>query len=126
VDDVPHTILIVDDDPDMRNLLRMHLSSAGYKVVVAEDAVEAGRAILVGVPSLMIVDVNMPYMDGLELIDAIVKDTTLRPFPIVVLTSEEEAHDATRKLGAQFLRKPIPADKLLGVVQRAIKDWSGT
>jgi CheY-like chemotaxis protein len=60
----PATILVVDDDESMRELLRLHLTNAGYDVRLAEDAVVAGQLVLRNPPDLIIADVEMPYMDG--------------------------------------------------------------
>src|SRR5437870_3155410 len=60
---MPATILVVDDDQTIRELLQLHLRNAGYAVHVAEDAVEAGHLVLRSPPDLIISDVNMPHMD---------------------------------------------------------------
>ena len=57
------TILVVDDEASARDLLRLHLSAAGYEVLVAEDAIAAGYMVLRRPPDLIISDVNMPHMD---------------------------------------------------------------
>jgi CheY-like chemotaxis protein len=115
-------ILVVDDDPCLRELLALHLNRAGYEVAVAEDAIAAGRYIVdFGAPSLMIVDVNMPYMDGLEFVAAIQADPAIEPFPIVFLTVDPTAEPRARDLGAAaFLVKPVPPERLLEVVARHI------
>src|SRR5579862_2214391 len=59
-------VLVVDDDECLRELLNLHLWQAGYDVRLAEDAIEAGRMVLKAVPDLMIVDINLPYMNGFE------------------------------------------------------------
>lgn len=56
----------MDDDPGMREMLRVHLCNAGYFVSMAEDAVVAGRLMLTMPPDLLIIDVEMPYLDGIE------------------------------------------------------------
>ena len=58
----------------MRELLRLHLSSAGYAVEVAEDAIAAGYAVLKAAPDLIVCDVAMPHMDGFELVAALRAD----------------------------------------------------
>ncbi len=77
------TILIVDDDKSMLQLLTLHLSNAGYKVLTAEDAVVAGRHVLKTRPDLIIADVSMPYMDGYELVAALKADSATRDIPVV-------------------------------------------
>ena len=112
-------ILIVEDDPCVRELLYLHLSSAGYEVLVAEDAMIGGRFLLEQAVDLLIADINMPFMDGLDLVQAIRKDPSVSSMPVVFLTSHGEYEDRARALGAvAFIRKPVLADELLGIVAR--------
>src|SRR5438270_30387 len=84
------TILVVDDDESMRDLLRLHLSAAGYDVQLAEDAIVAGYVVLRSPPDLIICDVNMPHLDGFEFIEALKADKNLPNIPVIFLTSVEE------------------------------------
>ena len=84
------TILVVDDDESIRDLLRLHLSAAGYAVHVAEDAIGAGYMVLRSPPDLIICDINMPHMDGFEFIAALKSDKTLPAIPVIFLTTIEE------------------------------------
>ena len=110
-------ILIVDDDKSMLQLLKRHLSNAGYKVLTAEDGVAAGRHVLKARPDLIIADVGMPYMDGYELVAALKADSATRDIPVVFLTSREDVADYAKELGAvAYLHKPVLADRLLEIV----------
>jgi len=115
---VAGSILVVDDDPIMRDLLRIHLSNAGYEVAVAQDGLEAGYGLLRSRrPDLIISDVNMPHMDGFEFIAALREETEFRSIPVIFLTSATEAEYRGRELGAvAYLAKPVRADKLLALV----------
>ncbi|MSP95761.1 MAG: response regulator [Betaproteobacteria bacterium] len=113
------TILIVEDDFIMRELLRLHLSSAGYAVRVAADGIEAGRAVLSITPDLIITDVNMPHMDGFELVAALKADPSLADIPVIFLTIEGDAFERGRELGAlEYLAKPIRLEALLQKVAK--------
>ena len=115
------TILIVDDDESIRELLRMHLSSAGYEVSVAEDAIVAGYMVLRSPPDLIISDVNMPHMDGFEFVEALKADKSLPAIPVIFLTSVEEGDHRGKALGAVgYVTKPVRADKLLALVAKHI------
>src|SRR5436853_5148436 len=115
------TILVVDDDPNMRELLQMHLTSAGYTVHVAKDAIEAGYLVLRSPPDLIISDVNMPHLDGFEFISALKADKTVPNVPVIFLTTEEEGEDRGRGLGAVgYVKKPILIAKLLSVVAQHV------
>lgn len=112
------TVLVVDDDDCMRGLLKLHLANAGYEVVVAEDAIVAGHIALQAPPALMIVDVNMPFMNGYEFVAALKADQSTCDIPIVFLTSRNDVPDEAKRLGAvAYLNKPVVADRLLEVVQ---------
>jgi CheY-like chemotaxis protein len=110
-------ILIVDDEESMRQLLRLHLANNGYQVTVAEDAMAAGRMVLEAKPDLMIVDVEMPYMNGYEFVAALKSDPSTSDIPVIFLTTDANVAEQARKLGAAaYLNKPVMADRLLEVV----------
>lgn len=114
-------VLIVDDDPCLLGLLRLHLQNAGYSVQVAEDAVVAGRMLLSRAPDVMIVDVSMPYLDGLEFLQAVKSEEELAHIPVIFLTIHAEAKPRAMALGAAaFLTKPVLADQLLAAVAWAV------
>jgi CheY-like chemotaxis protein len=112
-------ILVVEDDESMRELLRLHLSSAGYAVEVAEDAIAAGYALLKAPPDLIICDVEMPHMDGIELVAALRADKAIPQVPVIFLTSDEEREGRARELGVtEYLNKPVRLEELLKAVYR--------
>lgn len=114
-------ILVVDDDESMRQLLRLHLTSAGYEVEVAADAIAAGYKVLRQAPDLIISDVHMPHMDGFEFIAALKSDKTVPDIPVIFLTSVEEGDHRGKGLGAVgYLTKPVMADKLLRIVAQHV------
>ncbi len=110
-------ILVVDDDENIRDLLRLHLTSAGYEVEVAADAIVAGYRILKSPPDLIITDVNMPHMDGFEFVAALKADKSLPDIPVIFLTARESLEGEGHQLrAAAWLRKPVNAEHLLQVV----------
>ena len=116
------TILIIDDDESMRELLRLHLSAAGYEVQVAEDAIAAGYMVLKKAPDLIISDVNMPHLDGFEFIEALRADKTLPEIPVIFLTSHEEGDQRGKSLGVVgYITKPVRADRLLAMVAQYVR-----
>lgn len=111
------TILVVDDDQNMRELLRIHLVNAGYEVSVAEDGLKAGYDILRRRPDLIISDVNMPHLDGFEFIAAVRQEVQYRGIPVIFLTTAAEGEPRGRDLGAVgYVAKPVRADALLALV----------
>ena len=114
-------ILIIDDDESMRELLRLHLSSAGYDVQVAEDAIAAGYMLLRSPPDLIITDINMPHMDGFEFIAAVRADKSLPRIPVIFLTTVEDGDLRGKELGAAgYVTKPVRADRLLSLVAQHV------
>ena len=114
------SILVVDDDQSLRELLRLHLSSAGYEVSTASDGIEAGYAVLKSPPDLIITDVNMPHMDGYAFVEALKSDKSLPKIPVIFLTSMDD-FERGRQLGAVgYITKPVRADRLLALVAEHI------
>jgi DNA-binding response OmpR family regulator len=112
-------ILVVEDEEAMRELLRLHLSSAGYEVEAAEDAIAAGYAVLKSAPDLIVCDVSMPHMDGFELVAALRADGSLPRVPVIFLTSVDDGEGRARELGAvEYLHKPVRLEELLAAVGR--------
>lgn len=118
-------ILVVEDEQIMRDLLRLHLSTAGYAVEVAEDAIAAGYAVLKSPPDLIICDVEMPHMTGFELIAALRADQKVARVPVIFLTSLEDEGQA-HAIGAQaHLRKPVRLEELLKAVSGQLGSRAG-
>ena len=114
-------ILVVDDDESLRELLRLHLSSAGYEVSTAPDAINAGYQVLRSPPDLILSDVEMPHMNGFEFVAALKADTTLPYIPVIFLTSVAGGDHRGKELGAVgYLTKPVRADRLLDLVAQHV------
>ena len=117
----PGYILVVDDDEDMRELVRLHLQNAGHRVVTAEDAVVAGHRVMERVPDLIIADCRMPYMSGTEFIAALRSDVTIPDIPVIFMTGMENTSELVGKtFGFPLLTKPMLADELLAMVARQL------
>lgn len=113
-------ILVVDDSETVRQVLQLTLANAGFDVVEAEDGFEALDKLSHHSVDMMITDLNMPNMDGLELIKKVREDGTHRFTPIVMLTTEssEEKKLAGREAGASgWIVKPFKPEQLLKVVK---------
>ena len=116
-------ILISEDDVDFRELLRIHLSLAGYALEVAEDGVTGGRALLEHRPDLVLSDVDMPFLNGLELLSLVRADAETASIPVILLSgsSGDETMSEAMKLGAaDFLTKPITLEDLMGSIRACL------
>jgi DNA-binding response OmpR family regulator len=117
-------ILIIDDDLEFADVLRMHLSAAGYAAEVAEDAVEGGKSILERPPSLVLCDIGMPYLNGLELMSLMQSDVKSASIPVVFISGRSDSSTMTRavELGAaDFLAKPVTREQLLQTVEACLQ-----
>jgi CheY-like chemotaxis protein len=115
-------ILVIDDERYIRELIRMHLEIAGYEVQLALDAIVGGRFLQAGYrPDLIVLDIEMPHMSGLEFIKAVKSDAATSSLPIIVVSARDEAEPEAIALGAaEFLRKPVRSDALLGAVAKYV------
>jgi response regulator RpfG family c-di-GMP phosphodiesterase len=113
-------ILLVDDDPALRTLLKTTFEVADVAVVEAEDAAAARRKIRSARPDVIVLDVNMPGTTGLELCAELKPAPATRDIPIVLLTGSEGGTEAAaKKAGANaFVRKPFSPLELLAVAER--------
>jgi DNA-binding response OmpR family regulator len=121
-------ILIIDDDIGFRDLLRIHLSAAGYQVQVAEDGVVGGRALLEQTPDLIVSDVNMPFLDGFELLSLMRADPSTASIPVILLSGRSDGDTMAKavELGAaDFLTKPVTRDQLLESVEACLMRTKG-
>ncbi|MBT8399802.1 MAG: response regulator, partial [Rhodothermia bacterium] len=109
-------ILVVDDEDDILDLLDYNLRKEGYQVELARDGIDALEKAQLESPDVIILDVMMPRMDGIEFCRTIRNHAVLRSVPILMLTakSEEEDHVAGLDVGADiYLTKPISLPVLL-------------
>jgi CheY-like chemotaxis protein len=114
-------ILVVDDDECMAELVRLHLTNAGYEVETAEDAVVALKSIMRRAPALVIVDVNMPYLNGLDFVGALKGDPAFRHIAVMFLTARTDVDERARELGAlACLKKPLLAPQLITAVAAVV------
>jgi CheY-like chemotaxis protein len=115
-------VLIVDDEPNIVRVLKLMLERAGHAVSTAADG-EAGLArVLADPPDALVTDIQMPRMDGRQLVRAIHDRLPQRRFEIFVMTSmtEREEREWVRAIpGVEFLEKPVSPRQLIGRLQRA-------
>lgn len=113
-------IIVADDSPTVRQLISESLSAAGYKVTEAIDGEDAVRKVKNSSVSLLITDLNMPNLDGIELIKQVRNISSNRFLPIIMLTSESqpEKRKEGKSAGASgWITKPFKPEHLLSVVK---------
>lgn len=126
------TILVVDDEPSIVELVRFTLEDAEVRVVEASDGAEAlilARRIK---PDLVLLDVQMPRLDGLEVCRQLRRESDFARTPIIMLTAAGQQADRTRGLGAgadEYLTKPFSPLALLALVEALLpetRSWRPT
>ena len=113
-------ILVIDDDPTFIKMMEPFLRSQGFEVIVAHDGNE-GMARLNEKPHLIILDLQMPGMDGYEFILAMKEMKGIKQVPIIILTAKEGLSDIVKVEGIrEYMIKPFQPDALLKSIQRHI------
>jgi twitching motility two-component system response regulator PilG len=118
-----HTVLVVDDSPTVRKLVTMTLEKHGYQVVSAFDGVAAIKEIAAHNPSLILMDVNMPRLDGYQLCKLVKKHDSTKHIPVVMLSGKDGMFDRLRGrlVGCSgYISKPFVPEVLLQAVEQHI------
>jgi two-component system chemotaxis response regulator CheY len=117
-------ILVVDDDKTTRKLLSLYLKAKGYEVVTAENGLDAMEKLGTENINLVVTDMNMPYMDGIELTKHLRADDSWKDLPILMVTTE--ADDDERKKAYEtgvddYLVKPANAEQISDSIKKILK-----
>lgn len=111
-------VLVVDDDPDIREALSLALELDGYQVASARNGLEAWELLGRTAPSLVLLDLAMPVLDGAGLLARIRDDARLRSLPVVVITAFSALAGDVRALASDCLHKPLDLDAVLALASR--------
>ena len=113
-------ILIIEDNALNRDLLKRRLEKRGYKIILAEDGAQGVDVCIAQKPDLILMDVNMPVMDGLEATRRIKGNSETKHIPIVVVTAHttDQEKEETMKCGCNdFEGKPVDFEKLMNKIK---------
>ncbi|TAK34526.1 MAG: response regulator [Chloroflexota bacterium] len=117
----PGPILVVDDDPDLLEMVGLVLESAGYAVLPAMNGIEALRRVQEGHPALILLDMKMPLMDGWEFM-ARYRQLHNHQSPVIILTAAQDARAWAEQVQADgYLAKPFDIADLLNIVDKHIR-----
>jgi len=117
-------ILVIEDDGNLRETLSDVLETEGYSVVTSKDGLEGLRKTYVELPDLVILDIILPELSGLEVCKRLKKDTQMKDIPIIYLTAKDQVTDKLLGLesGAEiYLTKPFDMDVLLEKIQNLLR-----
>jgi len=121
---VREKILIVDDDPDILDILKLTLGTDRYEILEARDGEEALRKVYHRTPDLIILDYKMPKVDGFEVARILKKDILLRHLPIIMLTAKGTTMDKVRGIDAgadDYIVKPFEPEELTARVKMVLR-----
>ncbi len=122
----PKKILVVDDNPLLLRVLSHLLESENFRVITALDGPEALKIIHKEMPDLIILDIIMPEMDGMEVMSKIKSNLNTRFIPVIILTSKTDIDDEVQGLEAgadYYLTKPVSSKKLLAWVKKLLDEF---
>jgi DNA-binding response OmpR family regulator len=117
-------IVVVDDDPDVVRAVTAVLEDDGYRVEGARDQREALRAVLDDPPALVVLDVNMPGLDGWELCDILRRQSHTRDVPVLFLTGRVDVRDQITAMqvgGSDYVTKPFRPEELRAKVEAWVR-----
>lgn len=121
---MPQRVLVVDDDPHVLKLLRLNFELEGYDVVSATNGEDALKLIASKKPDVVVCDVMMPGMNGLEVVRRVREDEAFANLPIVIVSAKAQVGDVSAGEGAgadAYVTKPFDPQDLLDAVGRVLK-----
>lgn len=123
------TILVVDDEQDLLDLIEYNLRQEGYDVIKAENGKDGIQMAKEHMPDLVLLDIMMPQMDGIEVCDRMREDSTLSHIPIIFLTArsdEKTEIEGLNKGADDFITKPISTTKLVSRIKAVLRRFEET
>lgn len=123
------TILVVDDEQDLLDLIEYNLKKEGFDVLKAEDGLEGIEVARKHRPDLVLLDIMMPKMDGLEVVERMRDDKKLKRIPIIFLTArgdEKTEVEGLDKGGDDYITKPISTTKLISRIKAVLRRFEET
>jgi len=116
------TVLVCEDEPALRELIRVSLNDA-YELAEADDGVECLEVARRVPPDLIVLDMMMPRLNGLEVLDALRSDEELADTPVIVLTAQPAAReDALRRGATRVMVKPFTPDDISAAVEEVLSE----
>ncbi|MCX6104333.1 MAG: response regulator [Proteobacteria bacterium] len=117
------TILVVDDDEIMRSAIKRILENEGYKVIMAVDGLELSKVLETTRLDLILLDVNLPWVDGYELCRLIKDHHSLKSVPLVLVSARKSTQDIQNGFAAganDYVTKPFDIDYMTGVINKML------
>src|ERR671925_1188951 len=125
IEPVP-TVLVVDDSPTVRKIVEMTLQRERIKVITAGDGLSALTSVADEMPALILLDIQLPRMDGYHICQIIRKNLQFRQIPIIMLSGKDGLFDKMRgKIAGstEYLTKPFDSVELVQTVKKHLDNW---
>jgi DNA-binding response OmpR family regulator len=119
---MPHTVLLVEDEASLRDIMQRTLESAGHVVVALQDGAQVLEAALGLLPDLIILDMRLPNVDGWSLLEQLKAHHDTMTIPVIVSTAGEDKQRSIELGASMFVRKPFSSDELLACVEQLLPD----
>lgn len=119
----PKSVLVVDDDEVMRNAMKRILEGEGYKVILAEDGLEFSKILENTMLDIIILDINLPWVDGYELCSMIKSQPNLRETPLIMVSAYKSKEDIEKGFAAgcdDYVTKPFDVAKITDSIAKAL------
>lgn len=123
--DTKPLILLADDEEDIKTILSMYLENSGYDVETAYDGLDAMERIKERKPDLILMDIMMPVLDGIEVTRQIKEQEEFRDIPVVMLTAAAHSSMVQRAMDAgarDYISKPFDPEKVNEIIQKILSE----
>ena len=120
------TVLVVDDSPTVRKIVQMTLQREHIRVITAADGLSALTSVADNIPALILLDIQLPRMDGYHICQIIRKNLQFRQIPIIMLSGKDGLFDKMRGRLAgstEYLTKPFDSAELVRTVKKHLVNW---
>lgn len=120
------TVLVVDDSPTVRKIVQMTLQRENIRVITASDGLSALTSVADEMPAVILLDIQLPRMDGYHICQIIRKSLQFRQIPIIMLSGKDGLFDKMRGRLAgstEYLTKPFDSAELVQTVKKHLVNW---
>lgn len=120
----PHKVLVVDDEPEITDIIETFLETAGYEVKSENSSMVGIERAKTFLPDLVLLDIMMPFMDGYDICAELKKDQKTKDIPVVFLTGKDARSDEGRSFkvgGVLYIKKPFSCERLLDIVRMVLQ-----
>jgi DNA-binding response OmpR family regulator len=120
----PHKILVIDDEPEITDIIETFLENAGYEVKSENSSMVGIERAKTFVPDLILLDIMMPFMDGYDICSDLKNCEKTKNIPVVFLTGKDARSDEGRSFrvgGVLYIKKPFSCERLLDIVRMVLQ-----